>query len=42
MKLFDNIKKKWQNYLKKMAKENKEAFGNERLDCCSMNKKDNK
>lgn len=39
MKIFENIKNRWQRFLKNLAKENKESFGNERLDCCKMNQK---
>lgn len=42
MKIFEVIKKKWNNYLKNLAKENKKSFGDKRLDCCSMGKKSDK
>ncbi len=34
-----NIKIKWNRYLEKMAKTNEKLYGNQRLDCCGMNKK---
>lgn len=39
MKIFESIKNRWENFLKNLAKENKKSFGNEKLDCCSMNKR---
>ena len=39
MKIFESIKNRWEKFLKNLAKENKKSFGNEKLDCCSMNKK---
>jgi hypothetical protein len=36
--IFNNIKKKIIRSLEKMAEENKKNFGDERLDCCTMNK----
>ena len=42
MKIFESIKNIWEKFLKNLAKENKKSFGNERLDCCSLNKKEYK
>ena len=42
MKIFESIKNRWENFLKNLAKENKKSFGNERLDCCSLNKREYK
>ncbi|MDY3118365.1 MAG: LDCC motif putative metal-binding protein [Peptoniphilus sp.] len=41
MKFFENLKKKWQGLLNKLADENKKSFGEEPLDCCTMNQKKN-
>lgn len=38
MKIFELIKNRWEKFLKNLAEENKKSFGNEKLDCCSMNK----
>ncbi len=35
--IFAKIKKRFNNYLERMAEENKKNFGNQRLDCCSIN-----
>ena len=42
MKIFESIKNGWEKFLKNLAKENKKSFGNERLDCCSLNKREYK
>lgn len=42
MKIFESIKNKWEKFLKNLAKENKKSFGNEKLDCCTMNKREYK
>lgn len=34
-----SLKDKLKSFLKKLEKVNKESFGNERLDCCKLNKK---
>ena len=34
-----NLKKKWMNYLNRLAKVNHDLYGVERLDCCDLNKK---
>ena len=39
MKFFKNIKVRWNDYLKKMAEANDRNFGDQRLDCCSLNRK---
>jgi hypothetical protein len=38
-KFFKNIKVRWNDYLKKMAEANDRNFGDQRLDCCSLNRK---
>ena len=40
MKIFSKIKKSFEEFLKKLGKENKNTVGGERLDCCTMNKQD--
>ena len=40
--LMESIKNRWKKFLKNLANENKKSFGNERLDCCSMNKREYK
>ncbi|MFZ5987779.1 MAG: LDCC motif putative metal-binding protein [Bacillota bacterium] len=40
VKFWARLKAAVQNYLEKMAKENEKAFGNGKLDCCSLNKPD--
>ncbi|WP_099191820.1 LDCC motif putative metal-binding protein [Tepidibacter mesophilus] len=35
------MKKLFEKFLKKLEKANKENFGNTKLDCCDLNKKDN-
>lgn len=39
MKIFESIKNRWEKFLNNLAEENKKSFGNEKLDCCSMNKR---
>lgn len=39
MKIFKLIKNRWNKFLKKLAEENKKSFGDQKLDCCTMNKK---
>ncbi|WP_311370569.1 LDCC motif putative metal-binding protein [Anaerococcus hydrogenalis] len=42
MKIFKAIKNRWNKFLKKLAEENKKSFGDQKLDCCTMNKKEYK
>ncbi|EGF12691.1 LDCC motif putative metal-binding protein [Dialister micraerophilus] len=42
MKIFESIKNRWKKLLKNLAEENKKSFGNEKLDYCSMNKREYK
>ena len=42
MKIFESIKNRWKKFLKNLAEENKKSFRNEKLDCCSMNKREYK
>jgi len=42
MKIFESIKNRWEKFLNNLAEENKKSFGNEKLDCCSMNKNEQK
>ena len=30
------LRKAWENYLKKLAKANRESFGGGRVDCCDL------
>lgn len=39
MKLWDRIKKSYQNYLARLEKENKELFGSGKPDCCTLNRR---
>lgn len=39
LKIFDKIKKAINKFLENLAKENKESFGDGKLDCCDLNKK---
>lgn len=41
MKFTETIKNKWKHFLDKLAGENKKAFGDAPLDCCSLNQKEN-
>lgn len=41
MKFTEAIKNKWENFLNKLASENKKNFGDAPLDCCSLNQKQN-
>ncbi len=34
-----NLKKKWMNYLNKLAKVNSDLYGSEKLDCCGLDKR---
>ena len=38
MKFFKNIKVRWNAYLKRLAEANNRNFGDQRLDCCSLNR----
>lgn len=38
MRLFKNIKDRWNSYLKRLAEANSRNFGDQRLDCCSLNR----
>ena len=35
--MFGNIKRKWNRYLERLAAVNEKLYGQQRLDCCSMN-----
>ena len=37
MKVFKNIKMRWNKYLKKIAEANSRNNGGNRLDCCTLN-----
>jgi len=37
-KFFRKLKEKWNRYLERLAESNKELYGNQRLDCCGLNK----
>lgn len=32
------IKRKWTNWIHRLAKQNQASFGHQRLDCCSVDK----
>ena len=34
----NNLKQKWNDYLKRLGKTNKELFGDGHLRCCNLNK----
>jgi hypothetical protein len=36
--MFKKLKKKIDNYLKRLAEINEESFGKQKLDCCDLNK----
>lgn len=38
MKVWNRMKKVFENYFKKMEKANKELFGDSTADCCSLNR----
>jgi hypothetical protein len=38
MSIWKRIKQSWNKYLERMAQSNKEMFGNERPDCCTINR----
>ena len=38
-KFFKKLKEKWDRYLERLAESNKELYGNQRLDCCGLNKR---
>jgi len=42
LKLWQNLKKAYQNWLSKMEKSNRETFGGETPDCCKLNQSDKK
>lgn len=35
--MLKKIKRKYNNYIKKMAKINQESFGSQRMNCCDLN-----
>ena len=40
--IFKKIKQSWNNYLARLAKANKESFGDEPLDCCRVGREKKK
>ena len=36
--MFKKLKKKIDNYLKRLAQINEQSFGSQKLDCCDLNK----
>ncbi len=38
--MFKKLKKKIENYFKRLAEINEQSFGNQKLDCCDLNKHD--
>lgn len=41
LSVFEKMKRKINQALKKLANANEKAYGSERLDCCDLNNKDN-
>lgn len=42
MKLWESLKAAVQRYLDRMAKSNRELFGDETPDCCKLNRQNNR
>ncbi len=40
MHILKSLKQRWNNYLKKLGEANTQNFGDQKLDCCSLNRKD--
>ena len=40
MRVLERLKQRWNNYLKKLGDANAQNFGDQKLDCCSLNRKD--
>ncbi len=40
MRMLENLKRRWNNYIKKLGEANAHNFGDQKLDCCSLNRKD--
>lgn len=38
MSILTNIKNRWNDYLTKLAEANKRSFGDQKLDCCDLNR----
>lgn len=38
MRILENIKLRWNNYLAKLAAANERSFGDQKLDCCALNR----
>ncbi len=32
----------WKNFIRRLGESNRKEYGNKRLDCCSINREDNK
>lgn len=41
MSILKKIKESYNKFLQNLAKENQKAFGNGKLECCDLNKKNN-
>ncbi|MEA5030783.1 MAG: LDCC motif putative metal-binding protein [Sphaerochaetaceae bacterium] len=40
MHMLESLKQRWNNYIKKLGEANAHNFGDQKLDCCSLNRKD--
>lgn len=40
MKIWNRMKRVFENYFKQLEKSNKELFGNSTPDCCSLNRRE--
>ena len=40
--VFKRVKKGWNNFLGNLAKSNEDNFGSGKMDCCDLNKKNEK
>lgn len=39
MHILESLKQRWNTYLKKLGEANTQNFGDQKLDCCSLNRK---
>lgn len=42
MKMWENLKRAYRNWLSRLGKSNQETFGGETPDCCKLNQSDKK
>ena len=38
MRILESFKKRWTNYIERLGAANARNFGDEKLDCCSLNR----